>query len=405
MRDLAAESLSRRRMFKWSGTLGLIGVTAAVADACAEPPPPPLTTTSTTTTLPPTTTTTIPLAPDANGVLLPQGFTSRIVAQSGEQVPGTGFTYPWYPDGAGTFADPQVPGGWYLTVNHELWLGSVTSMRFAPDGTVVSAQTICSGTYGNCAGGVTPWGTWLSCEEFGEGRVWECDPSGANPAQLRSALGTFPHEAAGVAADGRVYMTEDKQGGAFYRFTPTTAGDLSAGLLEVATGPTPFGPLTWVEVPDPSAATTATRLQVPGTLGFDGGEGLDTSGTDVFFSTKGDRRIWRYGTTTGVLEQRYQCGSGPLTAVDNVWVDDASQCVFVAEDGGNMELVVIRPDNSTDAVVRFVGQDDSEVTGPTFSPDGSRLFVNSQRAPAGATAQHAGITYEITGPWDSLLGR
>ncbi|MGI9578761.1 MAG: alkaline phosphatase PhoX, partial [Microthrixaceae bacterium] len=182
-----------------------------------------------------------------------------------------GYAMPAFPDGAATFADPANPGGWYLVVNHEVpGDGGVSSFRFAADGTLSGSSRILSGTSLNCAGGATPWGTWLSCEEFDWGRVFECDPTGATPARARPALGAFYHEAAAVASDGRIYMTEDRSEGGFYRFTPESAEDLSSGLLEVATGNAP-GAVTWVEVPDPSGVPVLTRDQVPSMMAFDGG--------------------------------------------------------------------------------------------------------------------------------------
>ena len=399
-------TVDRRTMFRLSGAAGLAGIAALVVDACTSSPPVTTTTTSVPTTgTSSTTTTTIPLELDANGLLLLPGFTSRVVARATEEVGSTGHTYRWYPDGAGTFPDAEVPGGWYLTVNHEVSPGGVTSIRFAPDGTITGAQSICDGTTYNCAGGATPWGTWLSGEEYGGGHVWECDPTGAAPAVSRPALGQFDHEAAAVAADGRVYFTEDKWSGGFYRFTPDTAGDLSSGTLEVATGADPFGPVVWSEVPDPSGTIAPTRSQVPLTIGFSGGEGIDTSGQDVWFTTKYDKKVWHYRTDTELFDLRYQGGSGVLDGLDNLLVDEASQSIFIAEDDGNQEMVLIRPDNTVLAVARVPDQPWSELTGPCFNPAGDRFYFSSQRAPVGASAQQLGTTYEITGPWDEFLGR
>jgi len=397
--DPTNEPLSRRRLLTWSGTAGMLAVSAAVTNACAPMTPADTTTSSTTTS-----TTVVPVL-DENGLLLLPGFSSRIIARSSEIVPGTTEPYRWSPDGAATFPDAAVAGGWFLTVNHETVAGGVTSIRFAPDGTIVEANSICDGTKYNCAGGATPWGTWLTCEEYGAGRVWECDPTGATPAVARDAMGRFTHEAAAVAADGRVYLTEDEWAGGFYRFTPSTPGDLSSGTLEVATGPSAGGPVTWVVVPDPTASTTPTRAQVPSTMGFNGGEGIDTSGNDVWFTTKHDNRVWHYRIDTQTVDLRYQAGSGALSGLDNLLVDQASQTLFIAEDGGNQELVVIRPGNQIEVVVTGPDNPDSEITGPCFSPDGQRLYFSSQRALVGTSALPAGITYEVTGPWDEYLGR
>jgi secreted PhoX family phosphatase len=78
-------------------------------------------------------------------------------------------------------------------------------VRFASSGEVIDAYQILSGTNLNCAGGLTPWGTWLSCEETLTGRVWECDPLGENEAVVRPAMGVFKHEA--TTGSGRTRPT------------------------------------------------------------------------------------------------------------------------------------------------------------------------------------------------------
>jgi secreted PhoX family phosphatase len=82
-----------------------------------------------------------------------------------------------------------------------------------------------------------------------------------------------------------------------------------------------------------------------------------------------------------------------LSGVDNLTVSHAGD-VLVAEDGGNMELCVIGPDRRVKVLLRLLGQDGSEITGPAFSPDGQRLYFNSQRG--GRQGSGLGITYEIS---------
>jgi secreted PhoX family phosphatase len=66
---------------------------------------------------------------------------------------------------------------------------------------------------------------------------------------------------------------------------------------------------------------------------------------------------------------------------------------------------MLRPDNSVLPIIRVPNQDFSEICGPCFSPDGQRFYFSSQRAPAGPNRLPLGITYEVTGPFDELLGR
>jgi uncharacterized protein len=178
--------------------------------------------------------------PDENGLLLPEGFTSRIIAIAGEPVDGTGHVWHAFPDGAGTFDDGE--GGWYYACNSEVFdfyrpeSGSVSAIHFDADGNILDAYSILQGSDSNCAGGPTPWGTWLSCEEnytHQKGRVFECDPTGRSEAVERPALGLWSHEAVAVDPDdGKLYLTEDNSSGVIYRFTPDAYPDITAGTLE-----------------------------------------------------------------------------------------------------------------------------------------------------------------------------
>ena len=112
----------------------------------------------------------------------------------------------------------------------------------------------------------------------------------------RPALGVFKHEAAAVDPRGkRVYLTEDIGDGGFYRFTPKRWPDLSEGRLEIA-AVAPNGLVSWREVPDPSAATTPTRQQVPGYTRFARGEGIWFDSGIVYVATTADNKVHAYDT-------------------------------------------------------------------------------------------------------------
>lgn len=341
-------------------------------------------------------------SPDANGIRLPSGFTSRVIARSGQRVGSTSYTWHNAPDGGACYADGT---GWIYVSNSEINpSGGASAVTFSSAGAITGAYRILSNTRQNCAGGKTPWNTWLSCEEVDRGYVYETDPWGAKAAVRRDAMGRFKHEAA--AADPVrqvVYLTEDVTDGCFYRFRPTTWGDLSSGTLEVmVAGTGTGGPVTWSRVPDPTGAT-ATRNQVSGAKRFNGGEGCYYANDTCWFTTKGDNRVWQYDAAAQTIELAYDDslvtgGTAPLTGVDNV-TGSASGDLFVAEDGGTMEICVITPADVVAPFLRIDGQSASEITGPAFSPDGTRLYFSSQRGSGGTSS--AGITYEVRGPFRS----
>ena len=169
------------------------------------------------------------------------------------------------------------------------------------------AYRILSSTRQNCAGGETPWNTWLSCEEVDRGYVYETDPWGVNAAVRRDAMGRFKHEAAAADPVRQViYLTEDETDGCFYRFIPTTWGDLSTGTLQVRSpAPATSGSFTWANVPDPDGSPTATRNQVSGAKRFNGGEGCYYANDTVWFTTKGDNRVWQLNLAAGTIELAY----------------------------------------------------------------------------------------------------
>lgn len=329
-------------------------------------------------------------------------------------------------DGMGCF---QAGNGNYILVrNHEIdarersplpdaaydpgCRGGTTTIELTPDLNVVRHHLSLTGTLRNCSGGRTPWNTWLSCEErftrtkhHKHGYVFEVDPlakRAVKPMPL-VGLGRFRHEAAGVDANGIVYLTEDRLDSCFYRFIPQHAGDLHRGgtlqALRVKgqdkydttrAGLKPGQTLEceWVAIqePDPDRDSVRYQAQELGAAVIVRGEGLTVHGDDIYFtSANGGRerlgQIFRYtpnSETTGSLTLYYECADGSLVYPDNLamspWGD-----LLVCEDreGAPSSLVGLTPALNTYRIARNTY---GEWSGVCFSPDGKFLFANIQLA-------------------------
>jgi uncharacterized protein len=342
-------------------------------------------------------------AADDLGIRLPEGFRARQIARGDEPVPGTDYRWHRASDGAACFSTRD--GGWILVSNSEAQEGGASAIRFGSSGEIKSAYRILGGTAHNCSGGATPWGTWLSCEEFDEGHAWECNPRGRDPAVRRPALGRFKHEAAAVDPKGRrVYLTEDLIDGRFYRFTPSRWGDLSDGLLEVATVDG-SGRVTWAEVPDPSAEHVPTRHQLRGTTVFRRAEGISYRAGTIHLSTTADCRVHAYDIDAGRIRVIYDGlaeDAAPLLGVDQL-TDSRGGELFVCEDliATEIDIGVIDRKGRVSKFLSVTGPDHrrSELTGVTFDPSGTRMYFSSQRAYPQGLLPGPGAIYEVSGPF------
>ncbi|MBC7932676.1 MAG: DUF839 domain-containing protein, partial [Rubrivivax sp.] len=394
---------------------------------------------------------------------LPEGFEYNVIGKAGAKM-SDGRPTPHAHDGMAAF---EVRGELRLVRNHEInngagapgaALGTGAYDETAGGGTttlVINPKTrevvrdflSLSGTLVNCAGGPTPWGTWISCEETvmgatrfrddeGNARGGFARPHGycfevaassdsvVAPEPLK-AMGRFVHEA--IAVDpktGIVYETEDRQTAGFYRYVPNEKGRLAAGgrlqMLAVLdrtgydarTGQQVGSVLSvvWVDIenPDPPEAEQdafAIYKQgiARGGATFARLEGCWHGEGRIYFSStnggdKGLGQVWEYqpqGKTDGLLKLLYESPNAEaLRAPDNLCVSPSGRGLVVCEDGEGTQRVrgLTHEGRIFDLASNLVpGFENKEFAGATFSPDGETLFVN---------VQTPGLTFAVWGPWN-----
>lgn len=397
-----------------------------------------------------------PLVPDPAGLLdLPKGFSYRILSSLGDAM-SDGGTVPDKADGMGCF---DIGNGEIALVrNHELIPTDDTGGPIAhgfgtrngkilPGGTtniVLDAETLqvkrqfrtLGGTIRNCAGGVTPWGSWLTCEEaptgpgqkYGDGLAvnhgWTfevpANATGLVEAKPLRAMGRFNHEAACVDPEtGFVYQTEDRDDSVLYRFIPKTPGKLADGgklqamviegisdtrNWEVAAMPLQESyQVRWVDLDNVEAPKEDLRLRAAakGAALIARGEGLHMGDDEFYFcSTSGGAKklgqIFRFvpgrGQKPDTIELFFESESkDQFDYGDNLCVAPNGHLI-VCEDQYTQivdnHLRGITPDGTPYALARLTVQ--TEPAGACFSPDGKWMFVNAY-APT--------RTLAITGPW------
>jgi uncharacterized protein len=397
------------------------------------------------------------LLPDPAALLdLPRGFSYRVLSSLGDAM-SDGGTVPDQADGMGCF--DLGNGEWALVRNHELTAqqdgGGASGPAYdtvarslipLPGGTttvVLDAETLnvkrqyrsLAGTIRNCAGGITPWGSWLTCEEDvstpngrinrDHGYVFEVPANAERQVEAipLTAMGRFNHEAACVdPATGIVYQTEDRDDGLLYRFIPTTAGRLAEGgtlqalVLEgiadtrnrdgsVAVLPGQMVAGRWITLDNPEAPDDdlRTRGAAAGAALFARGEGIWMGEGELYFTaTSGGAarqgQIFRLAPTLhggDVLELFYESPAlDEFSFGDNITIAPDGHLI-VCEDQYTPSAVNylrgITPSGAAYAFARV--RVPSETAGACFSPDGRTLFLNVY-SPA--------KTLAISGPWKWL---
>jgi Bacterial protein of unknown function (DUF839) len=296
--------------------------------------------------------------------------------------------------------------------------GSVSRIVLGKDGTtVLRRELITTGLHDNCAGAKTPWGTYLTNEEFPfindpelrSGWVWEIDP--ATGAQKRlTGMGRFSHEQEAFAANGSWYLTDDRGNYQYiYKFVPDRRNDLTTGKLYGLLFNRTTNTGTWVGPLDPFAPEAdmiAQSGQTPNaTNSFGKAEGIVAvassstgGGNAVVMSESGfgsdPGRIWRFsGLSTNNVKGKVlvEGDFGRLSRPDNLRYTAAGD-LFLMEDHGSSEFtlaggsneiwVLPRGQEGAENLVLFASMPHRfEPTGPWFSNDSQLLYLSVQADP------------------------
>jgi hypothetical protein len=399
---------------------------------------------------------------DPRGIFdLPRGFSYTVLTRTGQSM-DDGLLMPGDPDGMAAF--DAGAGRIALVCNHELDPGQLDKSPFGRDGALVErigtdrlfdaapgtpglggtttriydpatrrverCWLSLAGTERNCAGGPTPWGAWLSCEEtvarvddvhsVDHGWVFEvpADHDGAvDPKPIR-AMGRFNHEA--VAVDPRtgiVYLTEDRHDGLFYRFVPDVPGDLHRGgrlqALAIDSGQIddtrnwgdgsgqriernrPMS-VRWIDLDGIDSPDDDLRMRghAQGAAVFARGEGAWFGRDEVYFAcTNGGPircgQIFRYRPAAGEGRDDESDARGTLELFvesdhqrllkncDNLTVAPWGDLIVCEDRPDGASLIGVQPDGSLYEFARNA-YSDAELAGACFSPDGRTLFVNLQ---------------------------
>ncbi|WP_419950706.1 alkaline phosphatase PhoX [Candidatus Palauibacter sp.] len=402
-----------------------------------------------------------PLRPAGPELALPEGFSYAVLSVEGRPM-SDGRPTPRAHDGMGLFAvgddvvrlvrnheDQDPPGVASPLVSANLAYdplagGGTTTLevRLDADGrpTLLRDFVSLGGTTINCAGGVTPWRTWLSCEEttWGLGRGWSVphgyvfevpvDADGPVKAVPIPDMGRFVHEAVAVDPEtGFVYETEDyNRRAGFYRFRPRTPGVLvDGGTLEMLavrghpqadlrTGQRSgvWHEVDWVPIEHPDPPEAERRATTVWAEGYEAGgarfsrlEGCWYDDRSIYFQATngGDEQlgqVWRYVPADEALALVFESPSEDvLDGPDNLTVSPRGGILICEDNSGTTHLRGLAPSGEIFPFARNI-LNRREFAGACFSPDGRTLFINLQGDTISVGPGNLGYTLAIWGPWE-----
>ncbi|MEZ5938865.1 MAG: DUF839 domain-containing protein, partial [Hyphomonadaceae bacterium] len=225
----------------------------------------------------------------------------------------------------------------WASASHPYLGGTTTLLVNLKSNQVERSHMSLIGTCHNCAGGPTPWGSWLSCEESSvkagdhagkdHGFVFEVPAAATRavtPTPLR-AMGRFVHEAVAIdPTTGIAYMTEDQGDGLIYRFLPDSSGELAGGgrLQALAiTAQTGADLRNWTDETDRVVSVNQgqsfdarwidlDRVDAPDNdlrlRGRDSGAAIFARGEGMAFALENNRPVIYFASTSGGKAQKGQ---------------------------------------------------------------------------------------------------
>lgn len=379
------------------------GVYNSNSQSCTEFANPVVTTTPGTTQASTTTATTqAPTTPDPfvpgnltnieEGLLLSSGLTVKVLARTGQPIDltsperlSTKSTIPFHaePDGAAVFELDD--GGWAYVSNSEIPSkgGGVFSLEFDSQGRPRSYSQRLNNTSRNCAGGSTPWGTWVSCEEFASGQCWQVHPNGEKEPEKTKIVEPAGGNFESMAVDNRdptlpiFFVTEDHVRGALRRFIPCDDMPPSWNMLHHE------GIIEYLEFLPGNRfhwTTSLSKGRESAYMYFQNVEGISHDDGILSFVSKKQKEIFYLDLDAGTYTKSTTVHKGLPGGGDFGAGPDQlllfADVLYFTEDGGKSPGIYAHDGSRFYTLVEGFSEEffTDETTGFAFSPDGTKLY-------------------------------